>query len=63
MKAWTSIDEQLCGLVDRLNAMGYLHTLEAEVRLTVIGGYHTVEHDFAKLLPKFREKGVVTIIR
>ena len=58
---WGPIDEQLCGLVDRLNVMGYHHTLEAEVRLTAIDGDYE-EYDFTKFLPKFREKGVVTVI-
>ena len=58
---WAFIDEQLCGLVNRLRAMGYRRTLEVELRLMKVedgaGGY-----DFTLFLPKFREKGVVTIV-
>lgn len=61
MEEWVLIDEQLCGLVDRLRAMGYRHTLEAELRLVAVeggpGGY-----DFAGFLSKFREKGMVTVV-
>ena len=61
MENWGLIDNQLCGLVDRLRATGYCHTLEVELRLTGIyddpGNY-----DFTKFLPGFGEKGVVTII-
>ena len=60
MEGWTLIDKQLCGLVDRLRAAGYRHTLEAELRLTGIrddpGKYY-----FTEFLPEFREKGLVTI--
>ena len=55
------VDEQLCGVVDRLRAMGYRHTLEAELRLTDIGG-DPGKYDFTIFLPEFREKGIVTII-
>ena len=61
-EAWGSIDEQLCMLVDRLRATGYNHTLEVEVRLTEMGHDHRV-YDFTILLPKFRQKGIVTITR
>ena len=61
MEAWAPIDEALCGVVDRLNAAGCHHTLEAEVRFAAIRGDHRDCCDFTKLLPKFREKGTVTI--
>ena len=61
MEEWTLLDEELCGLVDRLRATGYRHILEAELRLTKIeddpGAW-----DFTKFLPKFREKGAVTVV-
>lgn len=63
MQSWVSnaVDEQLCELVDRLGGMGYRHTLEVELRSTL-----TEEDlsaiDFTELLPRFREKGVVTVI-
>ena len=58
---WSSLDTELSSLVDRLRRSGYKHTLELEVR-------H--QSDFAEkvpdagpdaFLPKFREKGRVTI--
>ena len=55
------IDEELCGVVDRLNATGHHHTLEVEVRLAAFEGDHD-EYGFSKFLPEFREKGTVTII-
>ena len=62
MKRWASIDEQMCGLVDRLRAMGYCHTLEAEVRLRPeVGDALTIEK-ISRLLPKFREKGIVSVV-
>ena len=61
VKGWTFVDEQLCGLVDSLRVMGYSHTLEVELRLPDIrvdpGGHLTM------VLPKFKEKGVVTMTR
>ena len=61
MEEWNLvIDKQFCGLVDRLRATGYSHTLEVVLRLMEFadpGGY-----DFVEFLPKFREKGVVVII-
>lgn len=60
-EAGVLVDEQLCGLVDRLRAMGYRHTLEAELRLIEIGDDPEM-YDFTIFLPGFREKGVVTII-
>ena len=50
MKDWTIfarqpegrvfVDEQLCGVVYRLRAMVYRHTLKAELRLTDPGKYY-----------------------
>ena len=59
---WASIDEQLCGLVDRLRAAGYCRTLVAELQLMWIEDRDPGEHDFTAFLPKFREKGVVTVV-
>jgi len=58
---WDTIDKGLCGLVDRLRATGYGHTLEVELRFTEVRS-DVWKHDFTKFLPKFREKGVVTVI-
>ena len=54
-------DDQLCELVDRLRRMGHRHTLEAKLR------FKSIEEDvsgidFTAFLPRFREKGVVTIV-
>jgi len=63
MELWAPFDGQLCGLVDRLRAKGHRHTLEVELRFSCIRGDPS-EVDFTKLLllPRFREKGVVTIV-
>jgi len=61
------MDKELCGLVDRLYGMGYCHTLEVELRLGKLGQVQNFRgddpggYDFTKFLPRFREKGVVTI--
>ena len=58
-EAQTLADQELCELVDQLCAMGYCHTLEVELRLKIGGD---PEYDFTRVLPEFRERGVVTII-
>ena len=58
MGQWAFVDEQLCRLVDRLRTTGYHHTLEVELRLEG----DPSEYDFTKVLPGFREKGVLTVI-
>lgn len=60
-EVWASTDERLCKLVARLGRMGYSHTLEVEFRLSGGGETHS-EHDLTKFLPRFKHKGVVTII-
>ena len=60
MKAWVLVDEQSCGMVDRLRSTGHRCPLEVELRLSEIKG-DAVKFDFTKFLPEFREKGVVTI--
>ena len=60
VEMWSSIDEQLSTLVDRLRTMGYRCALEAELRLRDIGG--DPGEYFTKTLPRFREKGIVTVI-
>ena len=62
---WSLIDKQLSGLVDRLRAEGYCHTLVAELRLMWNddpGEHDHGEQDFASFLPKFREKGIITFM-
>jgi len=57
---WVWIEEELCRLADRLRATGHHHTLEVELRfLRITDG--TEEHGLTKVLPKFKEKGVVTV--
>jgi len=60
-REWALFDEQLCQLMDRLRPTGYHHTLEAELRLTEIRRDFD-QCDFTMFLPKFREKGIVTIV-
>ena len=60
-EAWVPIDEELCGLADRLRAMGCRHSLEVELRVREAEG-DPESYDPIKVLPGFREKGVVTII-
>ena len=57
---WASLDDTLCGLVDRLRMSGYEHTLEVEFPIDVedMDNYEAYQE---KLLPKFKEKGRVRI--
>ena len=58
-----SADEQLCELVDRLRRMGHRHTLETELRMRFeCREVDTSGIDFTAFLPRFREKGIVTIV-
>lgn len=61
MEDWALVDKQLCGLVDRLRAMGYRRTLEVELQFVEIGG-DPWEYDFTMIFSEFREKGVVIIV-
>lgn len=61
MRWWVPMEELLCGLVDRLRETGYHHTLEVELQIR--GSEDDPgKHDFVRFLPRFREKGVVTVI-
>ena len=55
---WSSLDVALSDLVDRLRASGYERILELEFRL-----WFTMDFDLNpdELLPRFREKGGVTV--
>ena len=55
------VDEQLCRVVDRIHSMGCSRTLEVELRFTEYGS-DVEKYGFAKILPEFREMGIVTII-
>ena len=48
----------MCGFVDKLRTLGYTHTLELEFLVTRVDVDKELHHKF---LPKFREKGTVTI--
>jgi len=61
LRLWASVDKQLCEVVDRLRAMGHPYMLEVELWFTQVEG-DPGEIDFTKVLPEFREKGVVTVI-
>jgi hypothetical protein len=56
---WIRLDDVLCGLVDRLQVSGYNHVLEVEFRPTHLG---LGEEDRHRVLPQFREKGLVKIV-
>lgn len=61
-KRWSPLDTALSGLVDRLRASEYDHTLELEFRpkLKVANMDSGVDPD--ALFPNFREKGRVSIV-
>jgi len=50
----------MCGLVNKLCALGYEHTLELEFLFDSAEFYPDL--DFKALLPKFRERGRVRIL-
>ena len=58
---WVLVDNQLCELLFRLRAMGYRHTLEVELQFLKVRG-NPEKRGFTKLLPRFREKGIVTVV-
>ena len=58
---WVLIDGQLCGLVDRLHAVGCRRTLQVELQIEAIDD--PGECDFTVFLPRFKEKGVVSVRR
>ena len=59
---WALTDKLLCELVDRLCAVGYCHTLEVELQPRRKVWNEPGEYgDFTEVLPRFREKGVVTV--
>ena len=60
IESGTPVDEQLCALVDRLRRMGHRHTLEAKLRFGFTENDSGI--DFTAFLPRFREKGIVTIV-
>ena len=56
-----SADEQPCELVDRLRGMGHRHILEAKLRFEFIE-VDVSGVDFTAFLPRFKEKGIVTMV-
>lgn len=58
---FASLDDTLCGLINRLQMSGYKHTLEVEFRTPIVELDEEVRHE--KFLPKFKEKGRVRIMR
>ena len=62
MEKWTSIDKDLCGIVDQLRTMGHCHILEVELRFARVSADDPGKYSFTDLLPEFGEKGIVTII-
>ena len=61
MELGAPADDHLCELVDRLRRIGYRHTLEAKL-LFELAEDDVSGIDFTAFLPRFREKGVVTIV-
>ena len=61
MKPWASVDKHLCEVVDLLRAMGHRHMLEVELRFAELG-VDPSWNKFTYVLPRFREKGIVTVI-
>ena len=57
MELWASVDKHLCEVVDRLPTTGHHHMLYFPELETDPSG-----NDFTKALPRFREKGIVTVI-
>lgn len=55
---WTDFDDKMCGFVDKLRTLGHTHTLELEFLMTRVDVDKKLH---PKFLPKFREKGTVTI--
>ena len=53
------LDDTLCELVDRLRASGLRHTPEVEIRSQ---GAEFGEEWCERLLPKFKEKGLVRLV-
>ena len=58
---WAFIDEELCRLVNWLRATGYRRTLEVELQVAEVQD-DPGQYGFTKLLPKFKEEGVVTVL-
>ena len=56
-----SLDTELSGLIDRLRASGYKHTLELEFRLTRNFGKNVLDVRPDWFFPKFTEKGRVIV--
>ena len=61
LERWAVTDGQLCELVDQLCSRGYCYTLEVELQLEHMAG-KLGKYNFANFLPKFGERGIVTII-
>ena len=58
---WSSLDTELSGLVDRLRASGYQHILDLEFQRDLGFAEMVLGAGLDRFLPKFREKGRVTI--
>ena len=61
-RLWGSLDTALSGLVDRLHASGYEHTLELEFQLVSAFAKMDPEAYLDAFFPCFREKGRVTVL-
>ena len=57
---WTSFDDCVSALTDKLRKLGNKRTLEVEFRFESLASDTPV--DYKKFLPKFREKGQVRVV-
>jgi hypothetical protein len=60
--SWIPFDDMLCELIDRLQISGYRHILEVEFRPDHVELKEGESLEDQGILPKFREKGRVSVI-
>ena len=56
---WVPFDDMICGLVERLQTLGYKRKLEVEFRAPIVA-VPEIYHKW--FLPKFKKKGRVRIV-
>jgi hypothetical protein len=60
--SWMRFDNMLCELIDRLQKSGYRHTLEVELQAEYVELKEGESLEYQGVLPKFREKGRVSVV-
>jgi hypothetical protein len=60
--SWMRFDNMLCELIDQLQKSGYRHILEVEFRAECVELKEGESLENQGVLPKFREKGRVSVI-